>query len=51
MSDEILVVPNYFTAEIVVGINDCTAAMREVDRIVSELAIPVNYIIEVIIMV
>ena len=25
-------------------IDDCTAAMREVNRIVSELAIPVNYI-------
>ena len=52
VSDEILVVPNYFPvhsqAEIAVGIDDCTAAMREVDRIVNELAIPVNYIIEVI---
>lgn len=48
-------VPNYFPvrsqAEIVVGIDDCTAAMREVDRIVSKLAIPVNYMIEVIIIV
>ena len=52
ISDEILVVPNYFPvhsqAEIAVGIDDCTAAMREVDRIVNELVIPVNYIIEVI---
>lgn len=55
VSDEILLVPNYIPvhsqAEIAVGIDDCTAAMRELDRIVSELAIPVNYIIEVFLIV
>ena len=48
ISDKVFLVPDYFLvfsqAEISVDINDCTAAMREVDRIVSELAIPVNYI-------
>ena len=51
VSHDVLLVPNYFPvhnqAEIAVGIEDCAAAMREVDRIVRELAIPVNFIIEV----
>jgi len=51
VSDDVLLVPNYFPvhnqAEIAVGIEDCAAAMREVDRVVRELAIPVNFIIEV----
>ena len=48
ISDKVFLVPDYFLvfsqAEIAVDINDCTAAMREVGRIISELAIPVNYI-------
>jgi len=48
VSDKVFLVPDYFLvfsqAEIAVGITDCRAAMREVDRIVSELAITVNYI-------
>ena len=51
VSNDVFLVPNYFPvhsqAEIAVGIEDCAAAMREVDRVVRELEIPVNYIIEV----
>ena len=51
VSTDIFVVPFYIPvhtqAEIAVGIEDCVAAMREVDRVVRELALPVNWIAEV----
>ena len=51
ISHDIFVLPFYIPvhtqAEIAVGIEDCAAAMREVDRIVRELAIPVNWVAEV----
>ena len=50
---KVFLVPDYILlhrqAEIAEGNDDCTAAMREINRIVSDLAIPVSCTIEVIV--